>query len=202
MTRSPGEIRFEPILAFAERGPSRPGFRLKSKLLSFERLIADVPVQIAYSLDGRKFASTSCGTRVKLFDAFTARVETTLRCPQRALCSSWSPTQNELAIGNFDGTIGIWDVTTGSQRQVIEGHVGPVTSIAFSPDGQLLVSKSLDDSGRVWRSDRWELVAAFAAAGAAALRDDLAYHPSEHLLATTGERNNLINAGSLRQTFC
>src|SRR5436305_14207082 len=41
-----------------------------------------------------------------------------------------------------DGTIRLWDVTTGSACGTLEGYWSWARAMAFSPDGQLMVSGS------------------------------------------------------------
>ncbi|MEN0065663.1 MAG: WD40 repeat domain-containing protein [Myxococcota bacterium] len=61
---------------------------------------------------------------------------------------------------------GVQDVETPGWRQtaldlldlpapttVLHGHTGPVIAAAFSPDGQRVVTASLDDTARVWQAD-------------------------------------------------
>jgi WD40 repeat protein len=44
----------------------------------------------------------------------------------------------------------VWDANTGEQLRELQGHTGSVNSIAFSPDGNKIVSGSFDHSVRVW----------------------------------------------------
>ena len=43
-----------------------------------------------------------------------------------------------LASGSWDGTVRLWDVKTGEQKQVFTRHEGLIFSVAFSPDGRTL----------------------------------------------------------------
>jgi WD40 repeat protein len=44
----------------------------------------------------------------------------------------------------------LWDVETGVQLLMQEGHSRPVYGIAFHPDGSLFASGDLGANGRVW----------------------------------------------------
>ena len=47
-------------------------------------------------------------------------------------------------------TVQVSEVATGRERLTFRGHTGSVTTIAFSPDGQLIASVSLDRTVRIW----------------------------------------------------
>ena len=51
---------------------------------------------------------------------------------------------------SWDDIIRVWDVATGAHKHTLAGHSSNVTSIAFSPNGQLLASGSGDDTIRLW----------------------------------------------------
>ncbi|OQE26467.1 hypothetical protein PENSTE_c005G00738 [Penicillium steckii] len=61
----------------------------------------------------------------------------------------FSPNGVLLAFGSHDGTIRMWDTTTGVLQQTIEAHFDLVYSVAFSPDGTLLASSS-NETVRLW----------------------------------------------------
>src|SRR5262249_35429820 len=45
----------------------------------------------------------------------------------------------------------VWRVETGLCEAVLVGHTGRGSQVAFSPDGELLVSVSVDGTARLWR---------------------------------------------------
>ncbi len=52
--------------------------------------------------------------------------------------------------GQSDISVRLWDVSTGEEIQRLEGHTDTVHSVAFSPDGDHLLSASWDTTIREW----------------------------------------------------
>ena len=76
---------------------------------------------------------------------------------QRALLHGHEASVNALdyshglvASGSRDKTIRLWDPQTWQEVAKLEGHKNEIKSVAFSPDGQWLVSCDLAGSVRVW----------------------------------------------------
>lgn len=69
--------------------------------------------------------------------------------------------ENQLATGDADGKILLWNTEDGQKLLIFQGKTGLVKSIAFSPEGNLLASGSDDQSVRIWKVstgeclDRW-----------------------------------------------
>ncbi|KAF7376820.1 WD40 repeat-like protein [Mycena sanguinolenta] len=68
----------------------------------------------------------------------------------RVTSVAFSSDSTRVVSGSYDGTVRIWDVTTGTELRRMEGHTGYVISVVFSPDGAHIVSGSDDDTVCIW----------------------------------------------------
>lgn len=70
---------------------------------------------------------------------------------------AFSPDGRSLAIGTgfFGPIITVWDVVANKRATSLEGHVGYVTDLTFSPEGQRLASVSADQTIKLWRTSDW-----------------------------------------------
>jgi WD40 repeat protein len=73
-------------------------------------------------------------------------------------CLAFSPDSRLLALGGDDHKVRIWDMPSGSERAVMNGHLGAVRSVAFSPDGRRLISTGQDRLVMLWDAIRGEAV--------------------------------------------
>ncbi len=56
----------------------------------------------------------------------------------------------DIVTGTTPHAVRVWDTATGRLLHDLEGHVGTITSLAFSPDGRRLVSGGADGTARIW----------------------------------------------------
>jgi WD40 repeat protein len=63
---------------------------------------------------------------------------------------AFSPDLRMLATGSMDGTIKIWNTSTGQHIFDLPGHMQEVTDVAFSQDGKTLASVALHESVKLW----------------------------------------------------
>src|SRR5262249_8070739 len=52
--------------------------------------------------------------------------------------------------GSSDKTLRLWDLETGTELRLFEGHTGSVNALAILPDGQWVLSGSSDGTLRLW----------------------------------------------------
>ncbi|KAJ3216157.1 hypothetical protein HDU67_009884 [Dinochytrium kinnereticum] len=58
-----------------------------------------------------------------------------------------------LANGTSDGAVVVYDLKTATRIQILEGHQKPVAAVAFSADGRLIATFSLEENSvRLWQT--------------------------------------------------
>ena len=135
------------------------------------------------SPDGATLASVGYTGAISLWDAKTGTLESTfsenIGYP-RSL--AFSPDNTRLAIGSFQGTITVIDISSQKTiHQISNPEYNPVRGLVFSPDGKYLVTASLDqlifwDATTLDELDRLD----------APYPTDLAFSPDGSQLAATG----------------
>lgn len=132
------------------------------------RISADLPCcdsvsppgpPLAVSPDGTEFAVSTGPSTVGLFSTRTLGRERTFRIsplgdPITAL--AWAPGSGMLAVGAHDGVVQLWRAN-GAPRMVrsltgleaVPGQSEAIESLAFSPDGQLLVASDKSEGNAI-----------------------------------------------------
>ena len=136
-----------------------------SKLYLYQDM-SDVVRVVAWSSDGSRIATAGTGALVRVWDVATNRLIVVYRGHSQDAVNAiaWNPawravglsreqtdkTQQLLASVGNDGTVHIWDVTTGQPITIYHGHTGRVYAVAWSFDGMRIVSGGSDTSIQVW----------------------------------------------------
>jgi WD40 repeat protein len=106
---------------------------------------------LSFSSDGQMIAFTSEDKPVKLWNLNGEKVETLGKAVSNI---SFSPNRPILAFGGQDGTLKLWNFNNKDPKNLGK-HEGRVTSVSFSPDGQMIASASTgeDNTVKLWKID-------------------------------------------------
>ena len=81
---------------------------------------------------------------VSFLSAQEPQLRATLKGHTNAVVAvAFSPDRQTLASASYDGTLKLWDVTTGKERATLGEYRGCLGCVAFSPDGKTLASGAI-----------------------------------------------------------
>jgi WD40 repeat protein len=150
---------------------------------------ADGPISaIALSPDGRGLA-VAHPNLILLLNTATGKIIQKLRVPQTKIdCLSLSDGQT-LATASEDGTIQIWDLTSGQLTKTIASG-GKIRALRFAPAGPTLASASEDGSVSLWDLQTGALRLQLRKHSAAV--SAIAFSADGKLIATGGDDRSVI----------
>ncbi|KAF4780019.1 periodic tryptophan protein 2 [Colletotrichum scovillei] len=106
-----------------------------------------------FSKKGNVLFTSSLDGSVRAWDLIRYRNFRTFTAPTRLSwsCMAVDPSGEVVAAGSLDSfDIHIWSVQTGQLLDQLTGHEGPVSALAFTPNGNSLISGSWDRTARIW----------------------------------------------------
>ena len=109
----------------------------------------DVPLSaVRYSPDGNRIVSGAHRT-IKIWMAETGAERKRIFVSSfRELEPQWTENRNDSS-GQYAV---VWNIETGHQIIVLNGHDATVYSAAYSPDGQRIVTSRYDGTSKVWNA--------------------------------------------------
>ncbi len=109
-----------------------------------------IATEVCFSPDGRILAAVS-GAAIHLWDVASDTYRTFSTEHTSSIFSlSFSPDNNTLATGSWDGTVRLWDVSTLALRKTLTVSPWGVRSVSFSPDGETLATGSAFGMVLLW----------------------------------------------------
>lgn len=108
---------------------------------------------VQFAAQGQVLFSASLDGTVRAFDLVRYRNFRTFTSPSpvQFSCLAVDPSGEVVAAGSTDSfEVFLWSVQTGKLLDVLAGHEGPVSTLAFSPTTNVLASGSWDKTVRVW----------------------------------------------------
>ncbi|KAL7748419.1 U3 snoRNP protein [Sorochytrium milnesiophthora] len=108
---------------------------------------------LEFAKSGQVLLSASLDGTVRAFDLVRYRNFRTFTSPTPVQfnCMAVDPSGVVVCAGSLDSfDVYVWSVQTGKLLDILSGHEGPVTALAFSPTEDLLVSGSWDKTVRTW----------------------------------------------------
>jgi WD40 repeat protein len=126
------------------------------------------PVHAAsFGSDGARILSASYDGTVKIWDAKTGAERLALGAetypngdPRPVPAAAFSPDGARFVTAHFDKTARVWDAKTGNLLLTLKGHVVPLYSVSFGPDGSRIVT-SAPDGVKLWDAESGTEVLAF-----------------------------------------
>src|SRR6266851_702969 len=104
---------------------------------------------------------------------------------------AWSPNNQFIASGSWDGTVQVWYAHTGETISIYRGHSEFVDAVAWSPNGQYIASGDRNNTVLVWNALTGKTLNYFTEEYTGGIIEALAWSPDGRFIAS-GSRDKTI----------
>ncbi|KAF9222847.1 WD40 repeat-like protein [Gyrodon lividus] len=104
---------------------------------------------VSFSPSGNEIATCNLGHSIRIWNSHSSKL-VIQPIKVDAFSLAWTPNGQHLIAGCKDGSIKIFDPSTGSLLARWNGHSTVVRSITVSPNGKFIASGSWDGTARLW----------------------------------------------------
>jgi WD40 repeat protein len=166
--------------------------KTKATLVTWNGFNPEGVLAMAFAPDGSTFASVGRPDEIRLWDVATGKNTATLKTDPFAYAAAFTSDARTVAtavwvdLGNryVAKDVKLWTVSTGKEQVTLKGHTLDVLCLAFSPDGNTLVSGCEDGTIKLWDVTRGKEVATLK--GHASEVRCVAFSADGKMLATGG----------------
>ena len=142
---------------------------------------------LAFDLEGKMLASGSFDGTIKIWDTVNKKLLRTLSNNSSpvnsvAFIKKAAGISTESVIGSYNNAISLWNPSTGEKIRTWQGHSQLVTSIAASPQKNILASGSSDTTIKIWNLHTGELLTTLR--GHSAKVESLAFNKDGNILVS------------------
>lgn len=171
------------------------------RIVDFNGVEGFYPMQpLAVSPDGTQLAMGSPEQSIRLWDMASRRLLAT--CPKKVrfpFCMRFTPDGRRLAFSDTLGFLYLWDPSGQRPLRKLAGHNGPVTALAFAPNGTL-ASGGMDRTIRLWHPEIDQEVAILEGHRGSVFWVAFAEHGKTLISGSTDGTLNLWRAFSFEET--
>lgn len=149
------------------------------EIKTFEGSINGVS-SVACSPDGRYLLTGNRGNAARLWEVSSgkqiksfkgkyasryANMPSGKRFAVESVSVAFSPDGHYALTGSVDSTARLWEIQSGREIKIFEGHKGIVSSVAFSSDGRYVLTGSSDKTAKLWEVGSGREIKSFGHSG-------------------------------------
>jgi WD40 repeat protein/tRNA A-37 threonylcarbamoyl transferase component Bud32 len=110
----------------------------------------------AFAPGSNQFVTVGWDRMIHVHDARTRRVVRSWQGHDDGIYRAQYLPDGRVITSSYDGTLRLWNPTTGTLLRRIDAHAGPITALAVAPDGKHLLTGGRDEIVRYWDLDNLE----------------------------------------------